>query len=207
MLKSFETLDEAKKKRIMDAAIHEFAERPYEQASTNRIVKEARIGKGMLFHYFETKQALYEYLVERALSVMEELSKQYLDVSEPDFIERMKGSAKLKMKVYQLHPDLFHFIGQVMLENESKIPRSLTGRLEKMQQDGMRSLFSGVDTSKFRKDVPAEEVMKLIGWSIEGYGKELLAKLDGQTFVDLEMESYWDEFHAFLGVLKLIYYK
>lgn len=206
-MKSFEALDEAKKKRIIDAAIREFAEHPYEQASTNRIVKEARIGKGMLFHYFETKQTLYEYLVVRALHVMEELSKHYLDVSEPDFIERMKGSAKLKMEVYQLHPDLFHFIGQVMLEKESKIPITLIARLEKMQQDGIRKLFSGVETSRFREDVSAEEVMKLIGWSIEGYGKELLVKLNGQKFAELEMDAYWDEFHEFLSLLKRIYYK
>ncbi|REB08602.1 TetR/AcrR family transcriptional regulator [Sporosarcina sp. BI001-red] len=206
-MKTFETLDEAKKKRIMDAAIHEFAEHPYEQASTNQIVKEARIGKGMLFHYFDTKQALYEYLVDRALHVMEELSAQYIDGSEPDFIERMKGSAKLKMDVYRLHPDLFHFIGQVVLEKESKIPKALAARLEKMQQDGLTSLFSGIDTSKFRDDVPAEEVMKLISWSIEGYGKELLVKLDGQTFVELEMDSYIEEFYTFLSVLRRIYYK
>lgn len=207
MVKAFETLDESKKKRIIDAAIHEFAEHLYEQASTNRIVKEARIGKGMLFHYFETKQALYEYLVDRALNVMEELYVQYIDVSEPDFIERMKGSAKLKMDVYRLHPDLFHFIGQVVLEEESKIPKVLAERLEKMQQDGLTSLFSGIDLSKFREDIPADDVMKLISWSIEGYGKELLAKLDGQTFVELEVDSYWQEFYAFLDVLKRIYYK
>ncbi|MGN7410693.1 TetR/AcrR family transcriptional regulator [Sporosarcina sp. SAFN-010] len=207
MVKAFETLDESKKKRIIDAAIHEFAEHLYEQASTNRIVKEARIGKGMLFHYFETKQALYEYLVDRALNVMEELYVQYIDVSEPDFIERMKGSAKLKMDVYRLHPDLFHFVGQVVLEKESRIPKALGERLEKMQQDGLTSLFSGIDLSKFRDDIPADDVMKLISWSIEGYGKELLAKLDGQTFVELEVDSYWHEFYAFLDVLKRIYYK
>ncbi|MDW0108755.1 TetR/AcrR family transcriptional regulator [Sporosarcina aquimarina] len=206
-MKSFDILDETKKKRILDAAINEFAENSYEQASTNRIVKSAQIGKGMLFHYFKTKQSLYEYLISHAIQIMEEFSVLYIDDSEPDFIERMKGSAKLKIGIYEQHPDLFHFIGQVMLEKESKVPATLAHRLHQMQLEGMARMFNGIDTEKFREDVDSDEILKLIGWSIEGYSQELLAKLDGQNFAELELEPYWKEFYAFLEMLKRIYYK
>lgn len=206
-MKSFNILDETKKKRILDAAMHEFAVNPYEQASTNRIVKKAQIGKGMLFHYFETKHYLYEYLVSHAMTIMQELSVLYIDSSEPDFIERMKGSAKLKIEVYRQHPDLFHFIGQVMLEKESKITRVLEDQLSQLQREGMASMFNGIDTCLFRDDVDPEEIVKLIHWSIEGYSQELLARLYGKNVAEIELEPYWEEFYAFLDVLKRIYYK
>lgn len=206
MTNKFTTLDEAKQKRITDAAMQEFAHHPYDQASTNRIVQEAGIGKGMLFHYFQSKEMLYAYLAEQAIDVLEGLYTQYIDVNEPDFIERMKGSAQLKLEVYRRYPDLFSFIAQAVLEKETKLPKPLADRLDQMQQDGMRRLFSELDTSFFRKDVPVGDVLKLISWSIDGYSKELLAKLDGATFAEIDLDPYWEEFYRFLELLKQIYY-
>ncbi|WJY26105.1 TetR/AcrR family transcriptional regulator [Sporosarcina trichiuri] len=207
MTTKFTTLDKTKQKRITDAAMREFAQYAYDQASTNRIVQEAGIGKGMLFHYFGSKEALYAYLAKRAITVLEELYTQYIDMDESDFIERMKGSAKLKMEVYQRYPDLFNFIAQTVLEKESKLPKPLADRLDTMQQDGMRRLFSGLDTTLFRDEVPGEDVLKLISWSIDGYSQELLAKLNGAAFTEIDLEPHWQQFYEFLDVLKRVYYK
>ena len=49
-------LPDGKRQRILDAAIREFAEHGYDKASTNSIVKEAGIAKGLLFHYFGSKK-------------------------------------------------------------------------------------------------------------------------------------------------------
>lgn len=71
----FESLEESKQHKIRQAALEEFAAHGYEKASTNRIVKAAGIGKGMLFYYFTSKQELYEYLVKYSL---EFIQSQYL---------------------------------------------------------------------------------------------------------------------------------
>ena len=55
----FLKLNPEKKKRILEAAYNEFSRNTYDNASTNRIVKEAGIGKGMLFFYFNTKGFVY----------------------------------------------------------------------------------------------------------------------------------------------------
>lgn len=52
---------QSRKKRILNAAFREFAEKGYEDASTNRIVKNAEIGKGTLFYHFGNKENLYIY--------------------------------------------------------------------------------------------------------------------------------------------------
>ena len=54
-----------KQERIINAAIKVFAENGYKKASTDVIVKEAEISKGLLFHYFTNKIGLYEYIVEK----------------------------------------------------------------------------------------------------------------------------------------------
>ncbi len=44
------------RERILDAALEEFGAWGYESASTNRVCRQAEISKGLLFHYYKTKQ-------------------------------------------------------------------------------------------------------------------------------------------------------
>ena len=47
---------EEKKQKIYQAALEEFVEHGYQNASTNRITQRAGISKGLLFHYFKNKK-------------------------------------------------------------------------------------------------------------------------------------------------------
>jgi TetR/AcrR family transcriptional regulator len=66
----FENVESEKQRIILNAALKEFADKGYEQASTNQIVKDAGIGKGMLFYYFTTKKKLYAYLVDYCINIL-----------------------------------------------------------------------------------------------------------------------------------------
>jgi AcrR family transcriptional regulator len=61
---TFQRLDEEKKKRLMDALIHEFSEHTFSEASINRIVKDANISRGSFYQYFTDKEDCYLYLLQ-----------------------------------------------------------------------------------------------------------------------------------------------
>lgn len=63
MFAKFLSLDKEKQDRIINAAMKEFAQKGYDKASTNEMVKEAGISKGLLFHYFQNKKQLYFFPV------------------------------------------------------------------------------------------------------------------------------------------------
>lgn len=56
LFSKFLNLNPEKQDRILNAALKEFAQKGYQNASTNEIVKEAGISKGLLFHYFNNKR-------------------------------------------------------------------------------------------------------------------------------------------------------
>lgn len=64
---TFTNLPEGKRRAIVDLALAEFGERPYNLASLSRIVERAGIAKGSIYQYFEHKQDLYLYLIEHAV--------------------------------------------------------------------------------------------------------------------------------------------
>ena len=97
----FESLPEEKKKRILDAAIEEFAVNGYDKASTNSIVKKADISKGILFHYFESKKNLFLYIFDYCMT---NLTDKYYAVKETepkDIFERIMWISIRKIKIIQ----------------------------------------------------------------------------------------------------------
>ncbi|MDF2568170.1 MAG: transcriptional regulator, TetR family [Oscillospiraceae bacterium] len=107
----FLNLEPSKKKRILNAAFKEFSEQGYEKASTNRIVKEAGIGKGMLFYYFKSKKDLYHYLTEHGMNFVIEEYINKIEGAETDYIERYKQISQLKIQAYAENPYVFNFFG------------------------------------------------------------------------------------------------
>ncbi|HAE60803.1 MAG TPA: TetR/AcrR family transcriptional regulator [Eubacteriaceae bacterium] len=61
---TFYNLAEEKRMKIYGAALDEFSNHPFKQASVNRIVKNAGIAKGSFYQYFKDKKDLYKYLID-----------------------------------------------------------------------------------------------------------------------------------------------
>gem|GEM_PF-5223972 len=63
MYQAFMNLAEDKRQAIINAALKEFSINHYATASTNKIVSNANISKGILFHYFGSKKIyIYFYM-------------------------------------------------------------------------------------------------------------------------------------------------
>jgi len=61
---TFLNLDEAKRTKIMDAAIKEFTEHELHKARVSNIIKEADIPRGSFYQYFEDLDDLYYYVID-----------------------------------------------------------------------------------------------------------------------------------------------
>ncbi len=68
---AFERADPAKKQRVLDAGIAEFADHGYERANINVIAKRAGISIGLMYKYFDTKEDLFITCMDEAIGTME----------------------------------------------------------------------------------------------------------------------------------------
>lgn len=59
----FERIREDRKKLILEAALQEFAETGYHAASISKISKRAGVSKGLMYNYFESKEAVLRTLL------------------------------------------------------------------------------------------------------------------------------------------------
>ncbi|MDU1412286.1 MAG: TetR/AcrR family transcriptional regulator [Clostridium sp.] len=67
---TFFNLTEEKQKKILDAAKNEFITYSYYDASINRIIKESDISRGSFYMYFENKEDLFIFLMQKNMDTL-----------------------------------------------------------------------------------------------------------------------------------------
>ena len=200
----FLKLDSEKRTRILKAICEEFAEHSYKDVSTNRIVKRAGISKGSLFNYFDSKESLYHNLLDYGLQYFTERNSVAFETN--DFIERCKLLAEVDMRIYMESPYLTECFARLYLNDMSALPEVIKDKVENALTQTLGKLYEGIDYSLFRTDIPIEEILKMIQYIIDGYMKELIARMDVTKFSEEIFLSYLDEFNNFLISLKKVFY-
>lgn len=200
-------MDPDKQLLVLNAALKEFTEKGFEQASTNQIVKEAGIGKGMLFYYFESKKKLYFYLIDHCMEIIEKKYLDLIDTSESDLFERLKKMAAIKLEFLKEHPDAMNFIATVLLKKDAQIDKKLKLQIELLQEIGSRRMYDNIDFSHFREDIDASKAFKLVQWAFHGYEEEMKFRLRAENLASIDYDPYWEEFYDYLDVMKTSFYK
>ncbi len=99
-----------KKKLIIDISIKEFAENAYELSSTNRIIKKAKIAKGSLFKYFNSKEELYFDIIDISINKMlKDTYEEYKNLPK-DLFDRILRCAEIEFNWHICNKDLYQII-------------------------------------------------------------------------------------------------
>lgn len=91
---TFLRLNTDKKKKLIDASFKEFSLNNFNDASINRIIKEAGISRGSFYMYFEDKKDLYFYLLEQYLEVLINNMKNDLIKNKGDLFKMFQDNIK-----------------------------------------------------------------------------------------------------------------
>lgn len=201
MFSKFHNIEKEKQDRIINASIKEFAKNGYDKASTNEIVKEAGISKGLLFHYFQNKKQLYFYLYEHMIDILMEKILEEVDWDEKDIFIRYRQMALLKLDLFKVYPELFNFVKTIYSETSPEVKGDLDLRGKELLEESFLKLFSDIDLSKFKKGIDVQKAIRIINWTVEGFGfqqqkKVVQLSLDVEEIVIneaiAELEKYLD---------------
>lgn len=113
--KTFENLDPDKQVRVLDAAVDEFAEYGFHQASVNRMVKHLGIAKGSLFTYFGSKEGLFRHVFEHSVSLIKGPLK-LAGQAEGNTFDRLRLSLEAGLSFVREHPRLYRIYLKVLFQ-------------------------------------------------------------------------------------------
>ncbi len=208
--KVFLELPEEKRRLILNAAFTEFGEQGYARASTNRVVAQAEISKGMLFYYFNSKNELFNDLANTALDHSMEKYEESFSQVNPDYIDWLYNLARKKFEYQQLFPEETRFLGQLYLSSDKDfLDADTADRFTSLIRRTQEQVEKNADTSMLRTDIPHDIAKKMVGWVIEGYQNDMVARMeaDAEIWNKGHLDPFWDEYYEFLEVLKHLFYK
>ncbi|MCG2589572.1 TetR/AcrR family transcriptional regulator [Rhodohalobacter sulfatireducens] len=155
-----EEIRQQTQKQIVDAAFELFANEGYSKTSIAAVAKKAGISKGLIYHYFESKEAILEAIFDQLVEIGEHVT---------DFPEDFGPAEKIKQTLEQT----FEFI-----EKETGMGRLMVSLA--LQPGVFDSLKPKLDKVQERQRLMFKEIMWDLGYSkpeLEAY--QLGALMDG----------------------------
>ncbi|MFL0168539.1 TetR/AcrR family transcriptional regulator [Candidatus Clostridium helianthi] len=207
MVSKFLNLDSEKQNRILNAAINEFAEKGYENASTNDIVKEAGISKGLLFHYFKNKKQLFLFLYDYCIDVSLTEFYKKIDLNERDFFVRLRQIHLIKAELLNKYPKMLKFIEVANIEKSSDIENDLNVINKDELENASKRVFDGIDLSKFRDGIDIEKAINVVIWSFQGFNAKVLEEAKLSSSKQINYDKAFIEAEAYTEMLKSCFYK
>ncbi|CAN7630082.1 TetR family transcriptional regulator [Brucella pseudogrignonensis] len=149
---------EHSKRRILDAALHEFAAYGFAGARVDRIAEQASVSKPMLYEYFGGKNEVYSAALWEAYTRIREAEKQ-LDLDSLHPKEAVRELVHFTMNHFRSNP---WFVQLLAIENlrGGETVRSLAGipRIQSLLVERIHDLLErGVRAGEFRKGIDPTE--------------------------------------------------
>ena len=150
---------DATRARILKAAKKEFARRGLAGARVDRIAEQAQANKRMLYHYFGSKEKLFQTVLEAAyLDIRHAEQKLALDELAPP--EALKSLVRFTWEYYLKNPEFITLVNSENLHRARHIkslpslPEAMSGLITMVE----RILRRGQESGDFRAGIDARQL-------------------------------------------------
>ncbi len=196
----FFDLKKEKQDRMINAALKVFALHGYRHASTDDIVREAAISKGLLFHYFENKPGVYSFVYDYSVRYMTLELKATVNAGETDLFELVKQTECAKMHAMRGYPYMQQFLNRSMSEDVSE---ALLAIEEK--RNILLNVYEGIckqmDFAALPVGIDGEKIYKMLDLTMKG--------LMAERFQDasFQPDMLYQESLDYIDMMKQIVYQ
>jgi len=205
-IEKFMNLAPDKRDRMINAAMKEFRY-GYKKASTDAIVKEAGISKGLLYHYFGSKEQLYVFLIRHATELVHSGFYDMMNKGNQDILDVFWQMALLKKDLTDQYPYLYEFASGAHV-HRADAPYIEIERIEKEQEDAYEELYTQCDAGLFRADIDYKKAIDIIAYTLDSLidGEETKAISEG-GWNDAHYEQFLESLRSYLDIFRVCFYK
>ncbi len=191
----FFDLKKEKQDRMINAALKIFAQQGYKHASTDDIVKEAAISKGLLFHYFGSKIGIYEFVYEYSVRYMVLELSTVVPGYEHNLFEVMKYIELAHINAMKGYPYIQQFLNRVAQEDVSEALLVIEDKKHILEEEYSR-LEAQIRYSDLPKGVEGHKLIKVLKYTMNGLMTERFADASFQP------EMLYEEMVGYLDMMK-----
>ena len=185
---------------MINASLKVFAMNGYEHASTDDIVREAGISKGLLFHYFISKLGLYSFIYDYSVKYMVLELSTGVSAKETDYFKLLDQIKFAQLQVMKNYPYMVQFLNSSREENVSEALVETEDR-RGVLPDQYAQIMEKADPGRFKKETDVEMLTKMIGFTADGLMREQF--MNGS----FQPEIYYREIRQYLEMMRNLCYR
>ena len=172
------------KERILNVAIEEFAQNGYKAASTNIICQKANISKGLLYHYYNSKENIYIAVVRHVIDSFKRNIAINIKDSNKKGIDYVEEYFSIKFKFFRENPLYSKIIVNLVIDNSIEKARELSSEFQNYNNNLIYDVINNIDINpKFNKE-KAFELIVMIGESLEKKHMKRINDIDKDNAVE-----------------------
>lgn len=191
MNEKFFDLKKEKQDRMINAALKIFAVNGYQKASTDDIVKEAGISKGLLFHYFGSKAGVYTFMYEYSSRFMTMELERAVSLREKDLFLLLKQMEEAKSVLLANYPYMQKFLLTHIDLKDEEIKKSVAPYVDKVPQI-MGDVMGRADYDRIRDGVDKDLLVRTMYYVTRGLMETALTTGMGPELVLKEATDYYE---------------
>lgn len=171
------------KYKIINVALEEFAINGFKATSTNAICKKAKISKGLLYHYYDSKEVLYLNVLRHVIDKLKENIIIGIDNNHKKGIDYISEYFNRKFKFFRENPLYSKLIESVILDN-IEITKYMVKEYENYNNGQIYEVIKNVDINpKFDRE-KAFELIVIIGEKLEEKHLKNIDSVDKETALE-----------------------
>lgn len=200
MNSKFFDLKKEKQDRMINAALKVFALQGYRHGSTDDIVREAAISKGLLFHYFGSKLGVYRFVYDYSVRFMNLELRTTVNSNEKELFAVMKQIECAKMHVIKGYPYMQQFLNRSMSEDSCEALASVEEK-RSLLAEIYAGLDAQIDYTALPEGVDGVKLRKMLDFTIKGLMTERFQEASFQP------EMLYEEICDYLDMMRRIVYR
>lgn len=163
----FFELKKEKQDRMINAALKVFAINGYRHASTDDIVKEAGISKGLLFHYFDNKQGAYQFAYDYSVRYTCLELNTYVGIKERNMFEIIKMTQAARLDAMKGYPYMQQFLARSTYEDAPEILPYIAQK-KLIVEDAYQDIYRRINFDAFPPGVDGRLIYQMINHAVDG---------------------------------------
>ena len=160
---------EERRRQILDAAVRAFAQKGYHACRVSDIAEEAGVAYGLVYHYFESKEAVLEAIFRDMWGMMLERDQRDRAGRRSRRASSCGRAAAIVLRTWRDNPDLVRVLVREVTRSGEQMQREveeIAHRVRGVAADRER----GQDAGVFRNDLSP----RLAAWIVYGALEEIL---------------------------------
>lgn len=195
MNEKFFDLKKEKQDKFIHAALKVFAENGYKKASTDEIVKQAGISKGLLFHYFGSKQGLYEFVYNYSTKYVMMEYGRCMKEGDIGFFELQMSIIQAQSNVMRTYPYMNIFLTQAFREKDQEIVDMVSESMDQYSAF-LAQTYTSANVRYFKQGVDPSMVLKMCLFIADG------VLLDQFRAEKIDADRYQHENEIYLQIMR-----